>query len=567
MASDSANRSLPQSDFIREIVARDREAGVHGGRVVTRFPPEPNGHLHIGHAKSVFLNFGIAAENGGLCRLRFDDTNPERESEEFVRAIREDILWLLPEAEGQVAEPLFASNYFSRLHQHAVALIRLGKAFVCDQSPQEFMECRGTSTSPGRESPCRDRSIGENLDLFERMRRGEFPEGSRTLRARIDMASPNIHLRDPALYRIRDRAHHRTGSEWRIYPTYDFAHCLSDAIEGVTHSLCTLEFAVHRPLYDWILESLLPPGDRPRQYEFARLNLGHTVLSKRRLTRLVGEGKVAGWDDPRMPTLSGLRRRGVPPEAIRSFCEEIGVTRYDGLTDPALLEHHVRENLNRRAPRVMGVLDPLRVVIGNLPPRHEEEMEAVNNPEDEDAGVRLLPFSREILIDRADFMEDPPPGYFRLRPGGEVRLRYAYILRCTGVERNAKGGIDHLQAEIDPDSRHGRPGARRRVRGTVHWVSAPHALEAQVRLYDRLFTVADPSGEEFMDHLNPASLVTRHDCRLEPSLARAGPGVPYQFERLGYFCLDATDSRPDRPVFNRIVTLRARRPVARGMVA
>ena len=547
----------PAKDFIREIVARDVHADTHGGRVVTRFPPEPNGYLHIGHAKSICLNFGIAMENAGACHLRFDDTNPTRENDEFVAAIEADVRWLGFDWDNH---KYFASNYFETLYDYALTLIREGKAFVCDQSPEDFAADRGTPTRAGVESPFRGRSATENLDLFQRMRAGEFPDGARTLRAKIDMASPNIHMRDPALYRIRKVAHHRTGTAWSIYPTYDFAHCLSDAIEQITHSICTLEFAAHRPLYDWILESLPLPRPLPKQYEFARLNLNHTVMSKRKLLQLVTENHVSGWDDPRMPTLSGLRRRGATPEAIRAFCTTVGVTKYDGVTDMALFDHHLRGDLNQRASRALAVLRPLRVIIENLPEDHNEALEAINNPEDDSAGTRTIPFTRELYIEETDFMEDPPKKFFRLRPGGEVRLRYAYIMKCEAVEKDSEGKVRLLRCTIDPDSKRGGATAGRRVKGTLHWVSAPHAVSAEIRLFDRLFQSEDPNhlpeGKSFIDDLNPASLEILRDCKLEPSLAKARPSDRFQFERTGYFCLDSVDSRKDHLVFNRTVALR-----------
>ena len=556
MTENHANTSDAPKDFIRDIVAQDLAANTHGGKVVTRFPPEPNGYLHIGHAKSICLNFGVAGENQGTCHLRYDDTNPSRENDEYVQAIETDVRWLGFDWDNH---KFFASNYFEKLYDFALDLIRQEKAFVCDQSPEEFAADRGTPTKPGKESPCRHRSVEENLDLFERMRRGEFPDASKTLRAKIDMASPNIHLRDPALYRIRKVHHHRTGDEWPIYPTYDFAHCLSDAIEGITHSICTLEFAVHRPLYDWVLENLPLPRPLPKQYEFARLSLSYTVMSKRKLLQLVTDKTVAGWDDPRMPTLSGMRRRGVTPEAIRNFCATVGVTKYDGLTDMALFDHTLRTDLNRRALRVLAVLRPIKVVIDNLPEDHFEELEAINNPEDESAGTRKLPFSRELYIEESDFMEDPPKKFFRLKPGGEVRLRYAYILKCEEVVKDADGRIDHLRCSIDLDSKSGGPTAGRKVKGTIHWVSAQHAKDAEIRLYERLFTVEEPdkdkSGREFTEFLNPNSLEVI-TAKVEPSLAQASPETRFQFERTGYFCLDAKDSKPEQLVFNRTVPLR-----------
>lgn len=546
-----------KSDFIRERVADDLNAGKNDGRVVTRFPPEPNGYLHIGHAKSICLNFGIARENpGGVCHLRFDDTNPTREDVEYVDSIKEDVHWLGFDWGEKL---FFASDYFQQLYEWAQELIRRSKAYVCDLSPEEFIATRGTPTVPGRESPYRDRTVDENLDLLERMRVGEFPDGARTLRARIDMASPNIHLRDPALYRIRRVEHHRTGNRWCIYPTYDYAHCLSDAIERVTHSICTLEFEVHRPLYDWIIEQVPVPA-HPQQIEFARLNLSYTVMSKRKLLELVEQGLVNGWDDPRMPTLAGLRRRGYTPESIRGFCARIGVTKYNGLTDIALLEHSIREDLNRKARRVMAVLKPLKVVLTNYPEGQTEQLDAVNNPEDPAAGTRRVPFSREIYIERDDFMEVPPKKFFRLSPGNEVRLRYAYIIKCDEVVKDAAGEITELRCTIDPDSKAGGATAGRKIKGTIHWVSAPDAYTAEVRLYDRLFTVEEPgdekSGRDFKSVLNADSLQVLKGCKLEPSLKEVGAGDRFQFERLGYFCADLVDSKPGAPVFNRIVPLR-----------
>lgn len=546
----------PASDFIRDLVAEDLKTGKHGGRVVTRFPPEPNGYLHIGHAKSICLNFGIALENHGKCHLRFDDTNPTREDVEYVESIQEDVRWLGFDW-GQ--NMFYASDYFEKLYQYAVQLIERGKAYVCDLSAEELIEYRGAPTVPGKESPFRNRAVEENLDLFRRMRAGEFPDGSRTLRAKIDMASPNIHMRDPALYRIRKVPHHRTGDQWCIYPIYDFAHCLSDSIEGITHSICTLEFEVHRPLYDWILDQL-EVSCHPQQIEFARLNLSYTVMSKRKLLQLVEERLVTGWNDPRMPTIAGLRRRGVTPEAIRHFCGRIGVTKYNGLTDIALFEHSVREDLNKRALRVMAVLRPLKVVLVNYPEDQVEELEAVNNPEDPSAGTRKIPFSRVLYIEQDDFMENPPKKYFRLSPGSEVRLRYAYIIKCVDVVKNNEGQVVELHCTIDPDSKSGGATAGRKIKGTIHWVSAAHAIDAEVRLYDRLFSVEEPdgdkSGRDFKTFLNPQSLESLTGCKLEPSLASAQPQIRYQFERLGYFCTDAHDWRPDKRVFNRTISLR-----------
>jgi glutaminyl-tRNA synthetase len=544
------------ADFVRDIVAADNQSGKHGGRVVTRFPPEPNGYLHIGHAKSICLNFGIATENKGACHLRFDDTNPAREDVEYVDSIQEDVRWL---GFDWGNNKFYASDYFEKLYDFAVQLIKSGKAYVCDLTAEELIQYRGAPTVPGKESPYRNRSVEENLDLFARMRGGEFADGAKTLRAKIDMASPNIHMRDPALYRIRKVAHHRTGDKWRIYPMYDYAHCLSDSIEDITHSICTLEFEVHRPLYDWILDALKTPC-HPQQIEFARLNLSYTVMSKRKLLQLVEEKLVTGWDDPRMPTIAGLRRRGCTPEAIRNFCRQIGVTKFNGLTDVAVLEHSLREDLNRRALRVMVVLKPLKVVITNYPEDRVEELEAVNNPEDPAAGTRKVPFSRVIYIERDDFMENPPKKFFRLTPSGEVRLRYAYILKCEQVIKNASGEIIELHCSIDPDSKSGGATAGRKIKGTIHWVSAAHAVEAEVRLYDRLFTVEEPDagkdGRDFKEFLNPNSLETLTACKLEPSLASVRPETHYQFERLGYFRADPKDSRPGKLVFNRTVSLR-----------
>ncbi|MBM4265979.1 MAG: glutamine--tRNA ligase/YqeY domain fusion protein [Deltaproteobacteria bacterium] len=540
----------PPSNFIRSIVADDVRSGKHA-RIVTRFPPEPNGYLHIGHAKAICVDFGIAGEFGGVCNLRFDDTNPAKEEVEYVESIQEDVRWL----GFDWGENLFyASDYFERLHDWAVDLIRGGKAYVDSLTPDEIREYRGTLTKAGRNSPYRDRPIEESLDLFARMRAGEFEEGTHVLRAKIDMASPNVNLRDPALYRVRKAAHHRTGDRWCIYPMYDYAHPLSDAIEHVTHSLCTLEFADHRPLYDWCIENLDVPS-RPRQIEFARLNLSYTVMSKRRLRELVADGLVSGWDDPRMPTLAGLRRRGFTPEAIRDFCERIGVAKADNLVDVALLEHCLREDLNRRAPRTMAVLRPLKVVIDNYPEGAEEELEAVNNPEDPAMGKRTVPFSRELWIEHEDFREVPPPKYFRLSPGTEVRLRWGYLIRCTGVVKDASGEPTEVHCTYDPETRGGNAPDGRKVKSTIHWVSARHAVPAEVRLYDRLFSVEAPEGPSWKEHLNPNALETLERCWIEPSLAGAAPGSHWQFERLGYFVVDE-DSRSDRKVFNRTVSLR-----------
>ncbi len=541
------------TDFIRSIVAGNVESGTHGGRVVTRFPPEPNGYLHIGHAKSICLNFGIAMENeGGVCHLRFDDTNPCKEEDEFVAAIKEDVRWL---GFDWGEHEYFASDYYERLYEWAVQLIRAGKAYVCDLDADRIREYRGTLTQPGKNSPFRERPAAENLDLFERMRAGEFEEGARVLRAKIDMASPNMNMRDPVMYRILKAAHHRTGEAWCIYPTYDFAHGQSDSIEAITHSLCTLEFEDHRPLYDWFLDAL--DVYRPRQIEFARLNLTYTVLSKRKLTDLVEEGHVSGWDDPRMPTLAGLRRRGYTPESIRDFCGRIGVAKADSTNEIEQLEHCLREDLNKRAPRVMGVLDPLRVVIENYPEDQTEELDAVNNPEDPDAGTRKVPFSRVLYIEREDFMEDPPKKFFRLAPGREVRLRYAYFITCTDMVKDANTGeVTELRCTYDPATRGGDAPDGRKVKATLHWVSAAHAIEAEVRLYEHLFSEKFPESEgDWRDNLNPDSVAVVSTSRVEPSLAGAAPGSRYQFERKGYFCADP-DTAPDRPVFNRTVPLR-----------
>jgi glutaminyl-tRNA synthetase len=540
------------SDFIRDIVARDLSTNKHGGRVCTRFPPEPNGYLHIGHAKSICLNFGIALENHGVCHLRFDDTNPAKEDVEYVESIQEDVRWLGFDWKDKL---FYASDYFPQLHDYAVKLIEAGKAYVDSLSADEIRAHRGTLTEAGRNSPHRDRSVEENLRLFAAMRAGEFAEGAHVLRAKIDMASPNINLRDPTIYRIKRAPHHRTGSEWCIYPMYDYAHALSDAIEGITHSICTLEFEDHRPLYDWVLDNL-PVPSHPQQIEFARLNLSYTVLSKRRLLELVNEGRVSGWDDPRMPTIAALRRRGYTPESIRAFCASIGVAKRDSVVDVAMLEHAVREDLNKRAPRAMAVLRPLRVVIDNYPEGQVEELDAVNNPEDASMGTRRVPFGRVLYIERDDFREDPPKQFFRLSPGREVRLRYAYFIRCERVVKDASGEVIELHCSYDPATRGGDAPDGRKVKATLHWVSAAHAIPAEVRLYDRLFTVENPSGDDYLSTLNPQSLDVLRDCQLEPSLAAAAPGSRYQFERHGYFCADSVDSRPGQPVFNRTVALR-----------
>ena len=543
------------SHFIRQIIREDLKRGKNNGRVHTRFPPEPNGYLHIGHAKSICLNFGLAREFCGLCNLRFDDTNPLKEEQEYIDAIIEDVRWLGFDWGDRL---YYASDYFEQLYEWAVQLIKDGKAFVCDLSAEEIRKTRGTLTEPGVESPYRNRSVEENLDLFERMRKGEFSDGSRTLRAKIDMASPNLNLRDPVMYRILHAQHPRTGDRWCIYPMYDWAHGQSDSIEGITHSICTLEFEDHRPLYDWYLDQL--GIHHPQQIEFARLNLTHTVMSKRKLLELVKEKRVSGWDDPRMPTLSGMRRRGYTPEAIRDFSERIGVAKRDSMVDIALLEHCLREDLNRRAPRFMAVLKPLKVVIENYPEDLVEEMEAVNNPEDPGAGTRRIPFSREIYIERDDFLETPPPKFYRLSVGTEVRLRYAYFIRCTGVVKDSNGEIAELRCSFDPATRGGdNPPDGRKVKATLHWVSAGQALDAEVRLYDHLFTKEEPDGveegEDWKAGINPKSLEVLTGCKLEPSLRDVQPGFICQFERKGYFCVDK-DSTPQHLVFNRTVTLK-----------
>jgi glutaminyl-tRNA synthetase len=581
------------SDFIRDIVAKHVDEKTYP-QIHTRFPPEPNGYLHIGHAKSICLNFGIAREFGGVCNLRMDDTNPAKEDVEYVDSIQEDVNWLIggwaddrlglkpkgktpekvtsngnpdfylapvptsdlrPPTSGKF-EPFYASDYFDQIYEYAVALIKKGKAYIDDLSPEDTDKYRGAPDRPGQDSPWRTRSVEENLDLFARMKQGEFSDGARTLRAKIDMASPNIWLRDPVLYRIRHTDHHHTGAKWRIYPMYDFAHCLSDYIEGITHSICTLEFEVHRPLYDWILENLGLPRPLPHQYEFARLSLGYTIMSKRKLLQLVTEKIVTGWDDPRMPTISGIRRRGVTAEALRTFAYNIGITKYNGITDVAVLEHAIREDLNRRSLRRLAVLRPIKLVITNYPEGKTEELEAVNNPEDAAAGTRKLPFGRTLFIEQEDFAEVPPPKYFRLKPGGEVRLKYAYIIKCDEVVKDASGKITELRCTADLDSKTGGPTAGRKVKGTIHWVSAAHAIDAEVRLYDRLFTEAEPEkdGRDFKSVLNPKSLeaVT---AKCEPGLKDAKPELRYQFERLGYFAVDK-DSSPGRLVLNRTITLK-----------
>jgi glutaminyl-tRNA synthetase len=542
-------------DFIRTIVTEDLQAKKNDGRVATRFPPEPNGYLHIGHAKAISLDFGIANEFSGTCNLRFDDTNPAKEDVEYVDAIQEDVRWLGFDWGDRL---YFASDYFEKLYESAEQLITIGKAYVDGLSAEEIREYRGTLTEPGRESPYRNRPVEESLDLFRRMRAGEFEDGTYVLRAKIDMASPNLNMRDPTLYRIRRATHHRTGDHWCIYPMYDFAHSLSDAMEGITHSFCTLEFEDHRPLYDWFQEAL-QLSFRSRQIEFARLNLNYTVMSKRKLLQLVQEGLVRGWDDPRMPTLCGLRRRGYTPESIRNFCERVGVAKRDNVVDVALLEHSLREDLNLRAPRVMCVLHPLKLVMDNYPEGKVEELDAVNNPEDPLAGVRKVPFSRELYIEREDFMENPPKKFFRLSPGSTVRFRYGYLVTCVGMVKNERGEIVEIHCQYIPDSLTGNPPDAPKVRATLHWVSVPHGVGVEVRLYDRLFSVENPAdekdGRDFKSCLNPNSLEVVGSCQAEPEVTKAKPGAHYQFERLGYFCADP-DSRPGALVFNRTVTLR-----------
>ena len=553
-ATPAAEAGAAPSNFIRETILDDLKTNKYGGRVHTRFPPEPNGYLHIGHAKSINLNFGLAAEFGGKCNLRFDDTNPSKEETEYVDSIIEDARWL----GGDWGDRLFyASDYFGQLYEWAVQLIKSGKAYVCDLSADEVRKQRGTLTEPGQESPYRNRSVEENLDLFARMKAGEFPDGARTLRAKIDMASPNLNMRDPVMYRILHAEHHRTGNKWCIYPMYDFAHGQSDSIERITHSICTLEFEDHRPLYDWYVEQL--GIYHPQQIEFDRLNLTYTLLSKRKLLQLVQQGLVRGWDDPRMPTISGLRRRGYTPEAIRSFCRRVGVSKTNGTTELGLLEYFLREDLNKRVPRVMAVLRPLRLVIDNYPDGQVEHMEAVNNPEDASQGTRQVPFSRVLYIEQDDFREDPPKQYFRLSPGREVRLRYGYLVTCTSVVKDSSGQVIEVHCTYDPATRGGNTPDGRKVKGTIHWVSAEHAIDAEVRLYDNLFTKENPSevaeGQDFTANLNPNSLEVVSAAQLEPSVRDAKPGSRYQFERLGYFSVDP-DTTPQKLVFNRTVALR-----------
>jgi glutaminyl-tRNA synthetase len=556
------NISALPVNFIQNIISEDLKAGKNGGRVHTRFPPEPNGYLHIGHAKSICLNFGLAAANGGITNLRFDDTNPSKEELEYVESIQEDVRWLGFDWENRL---FYASDYFEDLYQYAIGMIKAGKAYVCDLSAQEIRDYRGTLTEAGQESPYRNRSVEENLELFSRMRAGEFADGSRVLRARIDMASPNLNMRDPVLYRILRATHHRSGDDWCIYPMYDYAHPLSDAFENITHSVCTLEFADHRPLYDWVLDALPLEAyprkveGRPQQIEFARLNLSYTVMSKRKLRELVEEGYVEGWDDPRMPTISGLRRRGYTAESIRDFCERIGVAKRNSMVDIALLEHCIREDLNVRAPRIMAVLRPLRVIIDNYPVGQVEWLETENNQENPAMGSRQIPFSREIYIEQDDFMEDPPKKFFRLRPGGEIRLKSAYIIKCEEVIKDGKTGeITELHCSYDPDSRSGGPNSSRKVKGTSHWISAAHAVPAEVRLYEHLFLHENPDEIEgdYKEQLNPNSLEILSSCMLEPSIREAAPGSRFQFLRQGYFYIDPVDSKEGRLFINRIVSLR-----------
>lgn len=555
MSIDENSRSL---NFVEQAIEQDNQTSRFQGQVITRFPPEPNGYLHIGHAKSICLNFGIAQRYGGHCNLRFDDTNPTKEDTEYVQSIETDVQWLGFSWPGQSC---YASDYFDQLFEWAIQLIDQGQAYVCDLTPEEIREYRGTLTQAGRNSPDRDRSQKENNELFHRMRNGEFPDGSRTLRARIDMTSPNINLRDPVMYRILHATHHRTGDKWCIYPMYDFTHGQSDSVEGVTHSICTMEFENHRPLYDWYLQTL--GVYHPQQIEFARLNLSHTVLSKRKLIELVEQGHVDGWDDPRMPTLCGLRRRGYTPASIRHFCERIGVAKYDSLVDISWLEQAVREDLNQSARRAMVVMNPVKLIIDNYPEGQSESLEAVNNPEDPSAGKRQVPFSKELYIERSDFQENPPKKYHRLYPGNEIRLRYAYLVTCTECVKDPQTGeITEVHCTYDPQTRGGSAPDGRKVRGTIHWVSAEHAAECTIRLYDQLFATSDPlkdgENKDYREHINPQALTVLDDARLEPDLLSAKPGDHYQFERVGYFCVDSEDSEPGQPVFNRTATLRDR---------
>lgn len=550
------NIPAPSKDFIREIIDQHIESGRFGGRVHTRFPPEPNGYLHIGHAKSIVLNYGIASEYGGKFNLRFDDTNPSKEETEYVESIIEDVRWMGANWEDRL---FFASDYFDQLYDYAIQLVKKGKAYVDDLTADEIREYRGTLTQPGKESPYRNRNIEENLDLFQRMRAGEFPDGAKVLRAKIDMASPNLNMRDPVIYRIKHESHHRTGDKWCIYPMYDYTHCLSDSIEGITHSICTLEFEDHRPLYDWVLDEL--EVYHPQQIEFARLNLNYTVLSKRKLLQLVNEKHVNGWDDPRMPTLSGLRRRGYTPEAIRMFCERIGVAKNDSIVDIALLEYCIREDLNKHAQRAMAVLRPLKLILDNYPDDQVEYMDCINNPENPSMGTRKVPFSKVLYIERDDFRQIPPKGYFRLYPGNEVRLRYAYVIKCVGfIKDEETGEVTEVHCTYDPATQGGNTPDGRKIKSTIHWVSAKHAIDAEVRLYDRLFLKANPAdskdGTDFKHFLNPSSLEVLTHCQLEPFLHNAASGDRFQFERQGYFCVDSVDSKPEKLVFNQTVSLR-----------
>ena len=556
MANQTTFESNRANDFIREIVGKYNPEKSEHSKIITRFPPEPNGYLHIGHAKSAWINFGIANENGGICNLRFDDTNPGKEDSEYVESIQNDLRWLGFNWGNNL---YFSSDYFEKMYEFAIRLINKGKAYVCDLNQDQIREYRGTLTSPGKESPFRKRTVEENLDLFTKMRHGEFAEGERVLRAKIDMTSGNINMRDPVIYRIMKIHHERTDDKWCIYPTYDFAHGQSDSIEGVTHSICTLEFEDHRPLYDWLLEEL--EIYHPQQIEFARLNLSHTVMSKRKLLELVEQKYVSGWNDPRMPTISGLRRRGYTPKSIKDFCERIGVAKRNNTVEYSLLEHCIREELNTTSQRVMGILRPLKVVIDNYPENQIEHLDAVNNPENPDMGTRQLPFSREIYIEKEDFMENPPKKFYRLSPGNEVRLRYGYFIKCVKVVKDLKtGDISELHCTYDPKTRGGQAPDKRKVKGTIHWVSAQHAIEAEIHLYEHLFTTekpeSDEDGSEFKDHLNPNSMITLKSCKLEPSLANAKVGENYQFERQGYFCIDQTDSSNENMIFNRTVSLR-----------
>ena len=549
--NETKGETPERKNFVREIIDDDLKTNKFGGKVHTRFPPEPNGYLHIGHAKSICLNFGLARDYNGFCNLRFDDTNPTKEEQEYVESIKQDVRWLGFDWEDRL---YYASDYFEQLHEYAIRLIKKGKAYVCDLTADEIREYRGTLTQPGKESPYRNRTVEENLGLFTRMRNGEFPNGSRTLRAKIDMASPNINMRDPVMYRILFATHHRTGDKWCIYPMYDWAHGQSDSIEGITHSICTLEFENHRPLYDWFLDEL--GLHHPQQIEFARLNMTYTVMSKRKLLQLVEEGYVNGWDDPRMPTISGLRRRGFTPESLRAFADRVGVARRENTSDALWLEDCLRDDLNKRSPRVMAVLRPLKVVIENYPEVIVEKLDAVNNPEDPPQGTRKIPFSKVIYIERDDFREDPPKKFFRLSPGTEVRLRYAYIIKCTGVVKDeGTGEVVELRCSYDPETRSGSPQSTRKVKGTIHWVSAAHAVDAEARLYDRLFLAEYPDAEKWKEFINPTSLEVLNSCKIEPGLATAKTQDRFQFERLGYFCVDS-DSKPGSLVFNRAVTLR-----------